>query len=114
MNAWTYKKFSDGTIVAQLWWCEDPVCDCHQPQVVFRGTAHVPMKHYPSVRLWEGEFHSQPNASELKQMEAELAEAAERFGVEMDNARWGTRPATDAEIRDNERRYNERHTDGPA
>ncbi len=101
------KRFTDGKVVAKMWWCEDSVCDCHQPQVFFQGTAHDPVKHFPTVMLWEGTFRSQPSEAEMQEMRAELASAAEHSGVPLDDdGTWGVRPATATEIRDNEHRHN--------
>ena len=68
------------TLVAYMWWCGDDECDCTQP-VIERYTERG--RFFNIERLWEGSFHSQRDPDERAQQEAEMMEAAARFGIEL-------------------------------
>jgi hypothetical protein len=66
---------------AYLWSCGDDECDCYQPVVerLYRNRLSSLAGAVWSVRVWEGSFHSQPDADEMATMRAELAAAIEYF-----------------------------------
>jgi hypothetical protein len=70
-------------IVASMWWCGDPVCDCTQP-VVERITALGPGDGPPFrfERLWAGTFCSGDTEHAPIVQWRELLAAAERLGAE--------------------------------
>lgn len=66
------------SIIGCIWWCEDEICDCTQPEIV-RQTPQ-PGGFYKFERLWEGTFVSGPGEDRSMQT-VELARAAARFGL---------------------------------
>lgn len=78
----SYDHWLETKLQAYIWWCEDEVCDCHQPVIEEISPNHK--ARYPYIirkRLWEGTFHSEPSFEEQLDQEHELALAMERFKV---------------------------------
>lgn len=72
-------------IIAELWWCGDPVCDCTQPIIeeVTPVTNDIGIRWFRRNRIWEGSFHSQASREELEAQWKELTEAAEKYHAEI-------------------------------
>ena len=70
-------------VYAEMWWCGDEVCDCHQGQII-RNTPNFDSG-WPWVHrdvLWRGKFVSEPTPEEMDEMVAELAAECVRRGIE--------------------------------
>lgn len=67
--------------VAEMWWCGDDDCDCHQPRIVeFRTDWRGWRRDFRVIE--EGPFHSYPDAEEWEEMRQWLHDACARHGVE--------------------------------
>jgi hypothetical protein len=76
---------------ARMWFCEDEVCSCTQPQID-RITPNLESG-YPWIkreRVWEGVFHSNADAAELAAQRAALHAAAAERGIALDRDDYGT------------------------
>ena len=72
-------KIGESENIAEMWYCGDDICNCHQPQInkyTMRENGFYKME-----RLWEGTFHSDPDLDEMESMKLELEEAKKRFGI---------------------------------
>jgi len=68
---------------ARLWWCEDNVCDCHQPQID-RIKPNMEAG-YPWIRrenVWRGTYTW--GGEDMDKLRAELLEAANAHGISVD------------------------------
>lgn len=88
------QEWAQPILEARLWWCEDELCDCYQPQID-RITPNREAG-YPWIRreaIWRGTFHSSPDAKEFAQMKRELKEmmAAMHIPVMRDTECYGRR-----------------------
>jgi hypothetical protein len=55
-----------------VWYCGDEECDCHQP-VAERVYWHALVRGAQwRVRVWEGAYHSQPTAAEMREMNEDI------------------------------------------
>jgi len=72
-------------LVAEIWHCNDEVCDCYQPQIT-KITPHNPPRPpwIQREQLWAGTFHSQPGTEEWDEMTRELEDAAARAGITLE------------------------------
>lgn len=80
---------------ARLWWCEDEVCDCTQPQIDLCEPNWE--AGYPWIKrktVWEGTFHSEADREESENQRAELIKKAAEMGIPLDEDLYGTKTAT--------------------
>lgn len=79
---------------AEVWWCEDPVCDCYQAQVTNTYRNRVTKTTFVYDSVWEGGFYSEQGSrsaendlikyrQELKQSDPEL-EARIKWQINVD------------------------------
>lgn len=68
---------------AEMWWCEDEVCDCYQPRIMERSNVPAYCGPYwsPPTRLAEGPFYSQPDTAERIEQWEWLLKHARQFSV---------------------------------
>ncbi len=98
---------------AELWYCGDDHCDCHQPQIEVMGPNPFNPQHWNFLELWRGTFISGPTGDEMAGLALELTEACTLFGIpqtEKDSiyTEVGCREAIEEE-RQNYWRRNEEH-----
>lgn len=66
-------------LVARLWRCEDPECDCVQPALMeMLGDEEV-------ERIWEGTYLHEASPAEMEMLRDELAEVAHKHRLEQDD-----------------------------
>lgn len=82
--------------VAQVWWCDDPVCDCYQAQVSSTYKNRITGNTFVFDGIWEGHFYSEEGSrhaendlikyrQDLKKSDPELeARITWQEGVEYD------------------------------
>jgi len=84
-------------LYASVWWCEDEVCDCHQPKIERIDTNPVDRRFITRTTIWRGTFVSEPTAEECDQMVSELKAEAGRREIPLQGeglATHGFRPLT--------------------
>lgn len=77
---------------ARLWYCEDDVCRCYQPQI----DRIVPNlgAGYPWIKreiVWRGYFISDPSSDELDELLAQLKAECLKLGIPLENSGYGRR-----------------------
>jgi len=71
---------------ARMWWCQDEVCDCHQPQID-RVTANPDDSRFVRREaVWRGSFKSDGDMEGLRD---ELLAAANEHGISVDQDGYG-------------------------
>ena len=76
---------ADGRIEGYVWWCGDPVCDCTQAQII----RWLPGAHgWHAEQLWAGTYIASGYDEDRALNEAELREAALRFGLVEAGGKW--------------------------
>lgn len=73
-----------------MWWCEDDICDCTQPQI--NRWTRQSVGSWKCETLWEGTFRSEADATERAEQELELSNARLLFT----HAGGGTGPSNPA------------------
>ena len=68
---------SDGRIIAEMWYCGDEVCNCHQPQITERDAQGHLIREIES-----GPFRSEPEHDEWKEQIIWLLQKAREFKAE--------------------------------
>lgn len=72
-----YEQWSKPKIVARIWECGDPYCECSQPLVeLIEPNMNAGYPWITRKRLWEGTFVTSPNSEEAAKVANELEQAA--------------------------------------
>jgi hypothetical protein len=71
-------RWTRGGYLAQMWWCGDDHCDCHQPQIIkWTPNRRAGFPWITRAALWQGTFETD---SDQDGMFDELQEAVVHFG----------------------------------
>lgn len=71
---------------AEWWWCEDEVCNCHQPRIVMRSIHRYGTPGWkPPLIVDKGPFRSGPEADDWNEMVAWMVDACKKYGLEFEN-----------------------------
>lgn len=73
---------------AELWWCGDEICNCHQPRIQRRAPNPNVTGVWNISPIWDGTFISNPNEQELEMLREELKVNAARYGIELNDRKY--------------------------
>lgn len=74
-------------LMARIWWCEDEVCDCYQPEIL-KYIPAPPGQWRRTEVVWKGEFVSQPDLEDRERIRAELLAEAAKYGISINQELW--------------------------